>query len=71
MQLTPFLYVRQSPRWKVTLHPARIDLDSDLVFTVDRVEVRWRMITVVHCNDDAKKAAELRACGYQVACGMM
>lgn len=60
VQVFPLQNVRQGPLREVTVDLPGADLNGDLEFAIDRMEV-WRIvITVVHRNDDPEKTAELR-----------
>jgi len=48
------------PQGEVPIHDATLDLDGDLEVSVDRVEVRGRMLPVEHADDDSQETANLR-----------
>lgn len=40
------------------IHPAGLNFDGDFKLTVDRVEVRGTVFSVIHCDNDSKEAAD-------------
>jgi hypothetical protein len=60
MQNALFLHQPQNPGRQGTVDFAGFDGNCRFVFAIDGVEVRRRMIAVVHRNDDAEKATEFR-----------
>jgi hypothetical protein len=52
--------VGQSPVRKIAIHPAGGDLDSDLEVSLNRVEMWWCVVAVVHGDDDAEEPADFR-----------
>jgi hypothetical protein len=58
MQQPPFLHVRQGALWKISINFARAYIDRSFMVTVYRVKMRWRVVAVVHRNDDTQEAAK-------------
>jgi hypothetical protein len=52
----PFQHVAERPWRKSIVNSPRFHLDRDLVFPVDRMEVRNPMFTVKHADDDTEDA---------------
>ncbi len=63
MKGTPFKHVSQGPLGKLAVYLAGSDFDSDFEVAVDCVEVRRRMVAVVHRDHDSKEAAYLGHAG--------
>lgn len=58
---TPIHYQTQCPRRKTARYYGHsVDLDQSLVFSVLRMEVRRRVIVVLHLDPHAIEAAEFR-----------
>lgn len=60
MQVEPFQHVAECAFGEPALHDASLDVYDDLEVTVDGVEMRRRVLPVVHANDDPEEAADLR-----------
>jgi hypothetical protein len=60
MKGTPFLNVRQRAPGEAAVDIPGCDVDRYFVFTLQSVEVRWRMAAVVHGDHDPEKAADFR-----------
>jgi len=60
MEIIPIEYGRQRAPRKPTLDNAAFDLDSNFILPVFRVEMRRRMVTVVHPDNDSEEAADFR-----------
>ena len=52
--------MRQCPLWELAVYLAGRDLDRDFKVAIDGVEVRRRVVAVVHRDHDSKEAAYLR-----------
>ena len=59
MKITPFKYMRQGPLWELAVYVTGSDFDCDFEVTVDGMEVRRRVVAVVHRDHDSKEAAYL------------
>jgi hypothetical protein len=55
MEAGPFKHQTESACRKRPPHVSRLDLNRDLVLTVDRMEVRGPMFIEEHADDDAEK----------------
>ena len=60
MEIIPIEYSRQRAPRKPTLDNAAFDLDSNLMLPVLRMEMRRRVVTVVHPDNDSEEAADFR-----------
>ena len=60
MEIIPIEYGRQCPPRKPPLDNAAIDLDDNFMLPVFRVEMRRKMVTVVHPDNDSEEAANFR-----------
>ena len=60
VQIEPFQHVTERPFGETPLDDAALDLYDDLEVAVGGVEVRRRVLPVVHANDDPEEAADLR-----------
>lgn len=61
MKQTPLLHQAQGSGAEVTLdHLAIINTDHGLIGAVFGVEVGWRMIVVIHGDDDPEEARQFR-----------
>jgi hypothetical protein len=56
MQLLPFQNVRHCSFRKITINAAGLDLDSNLEISVDRMKMGRPVFSVVHGDNNAKKA---------------
>lgn len=63
MKITPFKDVRQGPLGELAIYMAGSDFHGDFEVTVDGMEVRRRVVAVVHRNHDSKEAAYLGHAG--------
>jgi len=50
MELLPLLVVRQSPIRKLPVYPSRVNFHRNLEFAVDRMKVRWAMVSIIPRN---------------------
>ena len=46
--------------WKLSFHNPSLDIYGDLIITVFRVKMRWRMIPIEHADHNSKEAADFR-----------
>jgi hypothetical protein len=58
MELSPLLDVRQSPLRKLPVYLSRLNFHRNLEFSVDRMKVRWAMVSIVHGDNNSEKSAE-------------
>jgi hypothetical protein len=59
MKLSPVQNQPECPARKLSFNDfERLDPDFGLVLAVDRVEVRWRVIVIIHPNDNPEEDAE-------------
>lgn len=59
MKATPLKDMSQGPLWEFPINSTARDFDRDLGITVDGVEVRRGMISVVHRDHDSQEATDL------------
>lgn len=61
MKCRPLNYHRdRSSRQLTVQNHYWVDSHLNLVLSIERVEVRWWMIIIVHANDDPEKSTQLR-----------
>lgn len=60
MEVQPLQYVPQCPLGEISVHYAVLDLHGNLVFPVDRVEVRRRVFTRENTDDNPEESRKLR-----------
>jgi len=58
MKLSPLLDVRQSSLRKLPVYLSRLNFHRNLEFAVDRMKVRWAMVSIVHGDNNSEKSAE-------------
>jgi hypothetical protein len=58
MQIVPIEYCRQCPPRKSTLDDTGIYVDGDFMLAILRVEMRRRMVSIVHPNNDSEESAD-------------
>lgn len=63
MQFVPFENVPKSPSRELALHDSVFDRHRDSILTIVSMKVRWRMVSVVHRDDDSEEAAQFRHLG--------
>jgi hypothetical protein len=56
----PFKHETLCPRREIASHPPGFNLNGDLVFTIDSVEVGEAMFAEEHPDDDAEEPRNLR-----------
>src|SRR5262249_22173011 len=59
VQMVPLHHESQGPGRKPPFDRTRTDVHLDLELRVSRVEVRWRVIVVVHEDPDSEEATDL------------
>ncbi len=60
MKAPPLLYEGERAWRKVSCHDSSFNGDRDFELAVERMEMGGGVITVIHCDDDAKEATDLR-----------
>ena len=58
MEFPPFFDHSQRPAWKITGDSPRLDLNGDLVFAIDGVEVWRRMVTRKDTDDNSQESRD-------------
>jgi len=60
VQFSPFLNMRESSRRDCSARYSGFDFHGNLEAAVNRMEVRWFMINVVHGDYDSQESADFR-----------
>ena len=59
MQLAPLMDVRQGATRQAAIHPTSLDLDRYLKVAIDRMEMCWTVLTVIHGDHDTEEPTKL------------
>ena len=58
MKLQPFQHVRLSSLRQCAVYPARLNFHGDFEIAINRVEMRWPVLSVIHRDNDSEEAAD-------------
>jgi hypothetical protein len=61
MQFSPFMHMRKRALGKIAVDSTRLDLHRNFKLTIDRMKMSRPVITIVHGDDNAKKAGSAQA----------
>lgn len=60
VQIEPLQNVTQSTFWKISVHDPAQYFNRDLVVSIHRVEMRWRMFARKYTDDDPQESRQFR-----------
>ena len=60
MDISPFQNGSQCTLGELSFHNPSLDFYGNLIITVFRVKMSWRMITIEHANHNSQETADFR-----------